>query len=626
MSLPEPLQKNRIWLSHNLAEPKLDETGEHLYYIRSGDGRPSIIRQGLGTGLAEYLTTEPGPRASVGYGGGACGVRGALLVYAAEGRLVALDLRTGAQKNITPQYEGVAVPALSPCGRFVAFVAEQGGHADVLLVDTQGEQLPLRVTGSPAFAANPTFSPDGARLAWMEWEAHHMPWEQCSVRVARLATETQNAPSPAALVPLDITSLSRERVSYANPQFSLNGSQLAYTSDESGWRSLYIADADGQGGERLDTGEGELGAPDWVQGQFAVQWGQRGLYAIRRRRGLQSLVCVSFLERECEVLQSGYTAFSQLTVQPGSSADEPDVLAYTATSPTTPLTLVTRLGDEETARASGGVGPNDPAGLSRPEVIEWPTVDGTMVYGVLTRALNAEGPRPTLIMIHGGPTSERSLAWDPEAQYFAGKEWHCLQVNHRGGSGSGRVYQDMLNGAWGVVDVEDARSGGEHLIAQGLADPRRIAISGGSAGGYTTLMALVKDPEFWTVGVSLYGIGNLYELQMGSHRFEQPYNRNLIGPLPEYAERWIERSALTHVENVRAPVLLFHGKEDEAVPYAQSVEFAEAVRRRGGIAELVLYDDEGHGFRKPANRRDQLEKMEAFLEKYVINLQGRGKS
>ena len=176
------------------------------------------------------------------------------------------------------------------------------------------------------------------------------------------------------------------------------------------------------------------------------------------------------------------------------------------------------------------------------------------------------------------------------------------------------------------MDVEDARGGAEHLIALGLVDRERVAIGGGSAGGYTTLMALVKDPDFWTAGVSLFGIGNLYDLRLGSHRFEARYEDGLIGPLPETAARWIERSALTHVRAAKAPVLLFHGKDDKAVPYQQSVEFAEAVRAQGGIAELVLYEGEGHGFRKETNRQDQAQRMEAFLERYVINLQGRRKA
>jgi dipeptidyl aminopeptidase/acylaminoacyl peptidase len=179
----------------------------------------------------------------------------------------------------------------------------------------------------------------------------------------------------------------------------------------------------------------------------------------------------------------------------------------------------------------------------------------------------------------------------------------------------------MLNGQWGVVDVQDARSGAEHLVSLGVADAARLVLTGGSAGGYTTLMALTQDPDFWAAGVSLYGIGNLYELKLGSHRFEVNYEQGLIGRLPEAGKLWVERSPLTFVKAVRAPVLLFHGKEDKAVPYQQSVEFADAVKRNGVPVELVLYADEGHGFSREANRKDCLTRTEAFLEKYVVNLQ-----
>ena len=169
--------------------------------------------------------------------------------------------------------------------------------------------------------------------------------------------------------------------------------------------------------------------------------------------------------------------------------------------------------------------------------------------------------------------------------------------------------------------MEDARSCAINLIDSGEVDPKRTVIMGGSAGGYTTLMALARDPDFWAAGVSLFGIGNLYEVKQGSHRFEVNYEDRLIGRLPEAGAQWKERSPLTHVKNVRAPVLLFHGTEDKAVPYQQSVEFAEAVRRNGGIADLVSYQGEGHGFLKEANRRDMVEKIERFLNKYVVCLQ-----
>ena len=289
----------------------------------------------------------------------------------------------------------------------------------------------------------------------------------------------------------------------------------------------------------------------------------------------------------------------------------------------------------------------------QPEVISWPTAGGAESWGILYPAVGEQSsigghqekaanrdagagagdtasgdpyaapgrsasPRPLLIRVHGGPTSEDRFGWNADCQFFATRGWHVLSVNHRGGTGYGRAYQDLLNGQWGVVDVEDARSGAEALVERGLADLDRIVITGGSAGGYTTLMSLCRHPDFWAAGVSLFGVGNLYDLKQGSHRFEVNYEQRLIGSLPDAGPLWKERSPLTHVANVKAPVLLFHGKDDKAVPVQQSIDFAEGVHKRGGVAELVTYDGEGHGFVKEATRRDVLEKTLAFLEKWVI--------
>jgi dipeptidyl aminopeptidase/acylaminoacyl peptidase len=224
---------------------------------------------------------------------------------------------------------------------------------------------------------------------------------------------------------------------------------------------------------------------------------------------------------------------------------------------------------------------------------------------------------PTIIFIHGGPTSQTTVGWNPQAQYFASRGYHHLAVNHRGSTGFGRAYQDMQLGQWGVVDVEDAKSGAEYLVARGLADPTSLVIRGGSAGGYTTLMALTQDPDFWAAGVSLFGVGDLYDLEIDCHRFERNYNYSLMGALPDAGPIWKERSPLNHVKKVKSPVLLFHGKKDKVVPVQQSIDFHQAIQKQGGRSTLILFDEEGHGFRLEANKKILFETMEAFLKKYV---------
>jgi acetyl esterase/lipase len=629
-----PLPLNRLYLAHGLSECCLSDDGQSLFYVKIADGRRSIVRQSLATGLAQSVTAEPLPAGTVGYGGALYAVRGDVLIYAAKdkaakgakgGQLHGLNLTTGEQWPITPAYEGVAAPAISPCGQFVAFLCEQDKHCNVLLCDVRGKTLPIKLSEDPWYAFNPNFSPDGARLAWQEWNEHDMPWDEARLVIARLARPTREASHAAALLPPTTHTIAKARVSYAAPQFSPDGKYLAYISDESGWRSLWIGDPDGNEAVRVDSAQGEaqgeVGGPDWVPGLYPARWSDDGqaLYAVRRHASRAALLRIAWPSAVVAEIPVEWTQIDYLNTR-GSQ------LTFIGSTPTSPAVLVTldTASGAAAVRAAAGIGLIDANTLSQPEVISWNTVGDTPAWGIFYPAVGPEadkGPRPLIVSVHGGPTSERDLGWDPAAQYFATRGWHVLLVNYRGGTGFGRAYQDLLNGQWGVVDVEDSRTGAEHLIESGLADPQRVVITGGSAGGYTTLMALTQDPDFWTAGVSLFGIGNHYDLIQGSHRFEVNYNDPMLGRLPDAGPLWKERSPLTHVKNVRAPVLLFHGKEDQAVPYQQSVEFAEAVRRNGGLAELVLYDDEGHGFLKEANRRDTMEKMEKFLMKYVVNLQ-----
>ncbi|HRF47807.1 MAG TPA: S9 family peptidase [Anaerolineales bacterium] len=620
MSLPI----QRVVLSHSLSEPAFGDRADQLFYARAVDGRRSLVRQTLATGLVETVTAEPTPAGSVGYGAGLFAVQGDTLVYAAKGgTLVGLDLRSGAQWTLTPEYPGVAAPTISPCGQYVAFLAESGERCNVLLVDIRGKTLPVKLSSDPWYAFNPSFAGDGRRIAWMEWDMADMPWDASRLVLATFAKPTARAAGSYQLLPTTSVTVSRPGAALSNPQYSPGGKFLAYLSDETGWRSLWVSEADGASPSKIDTGDGEIGGPDWVPGGARALWAPDGqsLYAVRRHRGQDTLLQISWPSRQVTAIETPFTELAALTVGRGGA------LAVVAAGPQQPAVVVTlepngrdTINRVSVPRASSAVGVLDRASLAQPELLTFATADGeaTLVYHP---AVGVEGPAPLIVAVHGGPTSESPLRWDAQAQYFATRGWGYAAVNHRGGTGYGRAFQEQLNGQWGVVDVQDARAAAEHLVGLGRADRARLVIMGGSAGGYTTLMALTQDPEFWAAGVSLFGIGDLYMLKQGSHRFEVNYEERLIGPLPAAGLLWRERSPLTHVKAVRRPVLLFHGKEDAAVPYQQSVDFAEAVRRQGGVAELVLYDDEGHGFVREANRRRTIEETERFLNRYVINQQ-----
>ena len=623
-----PLPIERLYLAHEVSEPSFGDTSAEIFYTRRADARRNIARHRLDTGLAESLTTEPRPAGGIGYGGGVFAVRGSTLVYAAsDGRIHAIDLETGAQHAVTPAYEGVAAPAFSPCGRMIAFLCEHGDRCNVLVADVDGRSLPVKVTDDPWYAFNPVFSPDGTRLAWQEWDQLDMPWDQSRLEVARLARPTEGATTCREILPLTIVNtIARQDTSYSTPQWSPDGKHLAYVTDESGWRSIWVGGPHGEDAARVETGEGEIGLPDWLPGRYSYRWSDDGtaIYAVRSRKSRDTLLRIAWPAGTVEEIASEAGDIQGLTVRGHS-------LAYTAASPSQPARLITRIAEgngvrpgPEVARVPTVVGLVDRESLSKPEVISWETAGGATSWGIFYRAVGpdaARSPRPLLVFMHGGPTGQVPFTWTGQAQYFATRGWHYLIVNHRGGIGYGRAYQDLLRNAWGVVDLEDARSGAEYAIQTFGADPKRVVITGGSAGGYATLWALTQQPDFWTAGVALCPLAHIYDAVIGAHRFERHYEESLMGRLPEAGPVWQERSPITYAHRVKAPLLLFHGMDDKAVPYQQSVDFRNAVAREGGTVELVSYEGEGHVFAKEATRRDVIERMERFLEKHVLALQ-----
>jgi len=262
----------------------------------------------------------------------------------------------------------------------------------------------------------------------------------------------------------------------------------------------------------------------------------------------------------------------------------------------------------------------DPAVVSSPEAVEFPTEGGTTAHGFFYPPRNPDyvasgGDRPPLIvMSHGGPTSATSTALEAEIQFWTSRGFSVLDVNYGGSTGYGRPYRERLRERWGIVDVDDCVNGARYLATRSLVDLGRIAIRGGSAGGYTTLCALTFRNVF-QAGASYYGVSDLEGLAKETHKFESRYLDSLIGPYPQRRDLYLARSPIHHSDRLSCPVIFFQGLEDAVVPPNQSERMFNALRAKRIPTAYLAFEGEQHGFRRAGTIRRSLEAELYFYAK-----------
>jgi dipeptidyl aminopeptidase/acylaminoacyl peptidase len=284
-------------------------------------------------------------------------------------------------------------------------------------------------------------------------------------------------------------------------------------------------------------------------------------------------------------------------------------VVFSAGSPTQPSTLVSYdvdSGREDILRRSLEL-ELDPATISVPRAIEFPTGDGVNAHAFYYPPTNPgyEGPAdeaaPLQVTAHGGPTAHVSPHLGLDTQYFTQRGIGVVDVNYRGSTGYGREYRRLLNGRWGEIDWADCVSAAQHLAESGDADPDRTWIEGGSAGGYVVFCALVFDPEAFAAGVSYFGVADAEALALHTHKFESRYLDSMIGPYPERADLYRARSPVHFVDRLERPMLLLQGLDDKVVLPAQAEAMVEVLERKGIPYAYIAFAGEGHGFRKEEN-------------------------
>jgi dipeptidyl aminopeptidase/acylaminoacyl peptidase len=561
-----------------LSEPALGGDGSAWWLERRPleGGRTALVRES-----EDVTPPEFNVRTRVHeYGGGAWLLHGETVYFSHwdDQRLYRLD-PGGSPVPITPEgphryADGRALPD----GAAIVCVRETHGDGEpvneLVRIPADGSGPPEPIASGRDFYAAPRPSPDGGALCWLCWDHPNMPWDGCELWVG--GGRVAGGPDE----------------SIWQPEWSPAG-ELHWVSDRSGWWNLYS-----EGGQLTDE-QAELGMPQWQFGGATYAFLDDGTIAcVRTERAVARL----HLLRDGRLENAGlpYTSFGYPSLR-----SRGERLIFVAASPEQEQAVVTWSeadGASELRRASDE--PLDRALVSIPRAIEFESAGGRTAHAFYypPASPNFEGAgdeRPPLIVqIHGGPTAHAAPELDPAILFWTSRGIGVVDVNYGGSTGFGRDYRNLLRGAWGIVDVEDCIAAARHLAETGEADGERLAIHGGSAGGYTTLCALAFHPLAFGAGVSYYGVADAATLARDTHKFESRYLDRLIGPWPEAEELYRERSPIHFADSIRAPVLLLQGLEDEVVPPAQAEEMAAALRGSGVPHAVLMFEGEQHGFRR----------------------------
>ncbi|MGH8587195.1 MAG: S9 family peptidase, partial [Gammaproteobacteria bacterium] len=583
-----------------LGEPRL--AGDEAYWLEmrpQEQGRNVVVRCSADGTAADLIAAPFNARTRVHEYGGASYILDKGRVFFsnfADQRIYAVPCTGGTEPvPVTAEgpyrYADAVIDAAR--GRFVCVREDHsdpsGEPVNTLVdVDLKGPAGHGNVLVSGAdFYAAPRLSPDGRRLVWLSWNRPDMPWDGTELWIAGLD------PSGMPRAPLRIAGGQEESV--IQPVWGPDG--VYFLSDRSGWWNLYRW----RGGsvEAVVQRAAEMGEPPWVFGMSNYAFSADGEIVLSYREdGRSRLALLGTDTGVLKPIETPYTEVSYLRAQDGR-------VCFLGSSPTELSSVVTldlAIRKLHVLRRSSEV-KLDPGYVSVAEPIEFPTADGLTAFGFFYTPKNRDyagpnGERPPLIvMSHGGPTSAADGSLNLGVQYWTSRGFAVLDVNYGGSSGFGRAYRQRLDGQWGVVDVDDCVNGARHLAERGRVDQDRLAIRGGSAGGFTTLAALTFRDVFKT-GASHFGVSDLEALAKDTHKFESRYLERLIGPYPERADLYRARSPIHAVERLACPVIFFQGLEDRVVPPAQAEKMVQALRNKKLPVAYLAFPGEQHGFRQ----------------------------
>jgi dipeptidyl aminopeptidase/acylaminoacyl peptidase len=509
---------------------------------------------------------------------------------------------------LTPEGYRYADFELDPSGRALLFCVREDHTARgepknaIVCLSTAAGGAGTVLFGASDFVAYPRVSPDGKRLAWIAWNHPDMPWDSSTLYVADLAADTLLNVTPIA---------GGARESVLEPAWDADGT-LYFISDRSDWWNLYRWT--GTQVEPVLAIAAEVAGPLWVLGQanYALTGDGRAVlrYGVKAQ---DKLGVVDLRTGKLRTLDVPYSSLSSVTLQ---DADTALAIAASQTEEAAVVSIDLNTAACTTLRAPGEIRVARTS-ISRAEPIEFPTDHGRTAHAFFYPPVNAgfaapAGEKPPLVVkIHGGPTSHSRDELSLAVQFWTTRGFAMLDVNHGGSSGFGRQYRERLDGNWGIVDVRDTVAAVKYLAAHSRVDIERVAIRGGSAGGFTVLSALAFHDVF-KAGANYYGVSDLEALAEDTHKFESRYLDRLVAPLPAGRAIYEARAPIRHLDGFKAPLITFQGAEDKVVPPSQSRAIVAALQNKGVRVAYIEFEGEQHGFRKAESIVRSLEAELAF--------------
>jgi dipeptidyl aminopeptidase/acylaminoacyl peptidase len=610
--------------------------GDDIYWVEgrpSEAGRSVIVRRTPDGKITDVTPAPFNVRTRVHeYGGASFAVARGVIYFShfADQRIYCQALNSPPEP-LTPaaNYRYADAIVDQPRNRLICVREDHAGEGEsvntiVSINLDNGADIQILTQGND-FYASPRLSPDGSQLSWLCWNHPNMPWDGTELWVAEINADGSLGEKYLVAGGVD--------ESIFQPEWSPDG-VLYFVSDKSNWWTLDrtplnppLLRGEARAGTEADRtplnppllrGEAgieplcemaaEFGLPQWVFGMstYAVV-SESKIICTYTQQGKWHLASLDLATKQLTNIETGYTDISSLKARG-------ETVVFLAGSPTESTAIVQlnlATSQLEILRKSSDLS-IDSGYLSVPQPLEFPTENGLTAFGFFYPPKNQDfaapaGEKPPLVVkSHGGPTAATSSSMNLKIQYWTSRGFAVLDVNYGGSTGYGREYRRRLQDSWGIVDVDDCANGAKYLAEQGLVDGERMAIAGGSAGGYTTLCALTFRDVF-KAGASYYGVSDLEALTNDTHKFEARYLDGLIGPYPDRKDLYVARSPIHAAERLSCPVIFFQGLEDKVVPPNQAQMMVEILKAKGLPVAYVAYEGEQHGFRRAENIKRTLD-------------------